>query len=327
MKKQIILTLSLILCGMGLLQAQRTITGTVVDTEEKQGIPGVQVIAKGTTVGTTTDVMGQYSLNVPSSATTLVFRFMGMATQEIEIGSKTTIDVVMSSDAVALDEVVVTGYGVTRKAAFTGSAAKVDDKVIANRGESNVIQSLQGQLAGVQISASQGKAGAASTMRIRGLGSINASTGPLYILDGVPMVTGGFGSYSTGNIDPLSSLNSNDIESINVLKDATATAIYGSRASNGVVVITTKKGTTKKSNVNVSYQRGVTSPPVLQHKDQTLSAEDYIQLHTEALMLSRGAWNDPERYAAYRRQVLRSTLVTDSTADTDWWDAVTRTSD
>ncbi len=322
MRKITILLLSLLFIGA---QAQRTITGTVVDADEKQGIPGVQVVVKGTTVGTTTNVMGQYSLNVPTDATTLVFRFMGMETQELEIGSRSTIDVVMGSDAVSLDEVVITGYGVTRKAAFTGSAAKVDDKIIANRGESNVIQSLQGQLAGVQISSAQGKAGAASTMRIRGLGSISSTTGPLYIIDGVPMTTGGFGSYTTGDVDPLSSLNSNDIESVTVLKDATATAIYGSRASNGVVVITTKKGANTNSKVNVSFQRGVSAPPVLAHKDQTLNREDYIRLHTEAMMLANGYWNEPERYAYCRGRVLNSTLVTDTSANTDWWDAITRT--
>ncbi len=322
MRKITFLLLSLLFIGA---QAQRTITGTVVDADEKQGIPGVQVMVKGTTVGTTTNVMGQYSLNVPTDATTLVYRFMGMETQEIEIGSRTTIDVVMGGDAVSLDEVVITGYGVKRKAAFTGSAGRVDEGALQQRGEANVVNSLQGQMSGVQISASQGKAGSANTMRIRGLGSINASRGPLYIVDGVPIVTGGIGISEQGMVDPLSTINSNDIESITVLKDATATAIYGSRASNGVVVITTKKGSVKKSDIAVTFQKGVTAPPKLTHQNQNLNAEDFTTLMLEGIMNSRGwDWNEPSNWEAARTLLMLNTAVNNPGVDTDWWDEVTR---
>jgi TonB-linked SusC/RagA family outer membrane protein len=304
--------------GAQMPQAQRTITGTVTGSDDNQGIPGVQVAVKGTIQGTTTNVMGQYSLSVPSNATHLVFSFMGMKTQEITIDGKTTIDVVMENDALALEGVVITGYGVTRKAAFTGAASMVGEDVLTRQTGANVITGLQGTMAGVLVSVTSGSPGSSSPIQIRGLGSIGAGRTPLYVIDGVPVLSGAFNSaiHSMADVDPLSQLNAEDIESITILKDATATAIYGSRASNGVVVITTKSGAMGKATINFNMKLGFGRAPKLRRNYTSLPSKEYIDYTRLYLEHTGRAFDDAA--------LLAVGIDVNNYADTDWYDEVTK---
>jgi TonB-linked SusC/RagA family outer membrane protein len=234
-----------------MLQAQRTITGTVVSSEDNQGLPGVQVVAKGMpAVGITTDISGRYSLNVPSEVTHLVFTFMGMATQEIEIGGQTSIDVVMKSDAQQLEGVVVTALGINRSEKSVGFAtSNVGSDELVQKSEPDALRALEGKVPGVGISGTSGAAGSSTRITIRGNSSFFGDNQPLFVVDGIPYSNQTLGSGSTqltssggayGN--SFSTLDPNDIESMQVLKGAAAAALYGSRAANGVILITTKSG-------------------------------------------------------------------------------------
>ncbi|MFW5759716.1 MAG: SusC/RagA family TonB-linked outer membrane protein, partial [Cyclobacteriaceae bacterium] len=214
----------------------RTVTGKVTSMEDSEGLPGVNVVEKGTSNGTVTDVMGEYSLEV-SDVATLVFSSVGYTTEEVEIGNRSTIDLVMNADIQQLQELVVVGYGVQEKRDITGSVASVEPKEFEDEPIANVTQGLQGKVAGVNVTTGSGAPGGNMIIRIRGNNSIIGSNDPLFVIDGVP-VQGG----SNGTTNFLSTINPGDIESIEVLKDASATAIYGSRGSNGVILITTKKG-------------------------------------------------------------------------------------
>ncbi|WP_088654122.1 SusC/RagA family TonB-linked outer membrane protein [Geofilum rhodophaeum] len=230
--KKVLLALSFVMVfGLNALVAQtRTITGTVTGSDDGQPIPGASVFVKGTTMGTITQIDGDYTINVPQEAEVLVFSFVGMQTQEQEIAGRSVINVTLGSDAIAMDEVVVVAYGTATRQAFTGSAATVDAREISKRQVSNITNAIAGQVAGVQASSSSGQPGSSANIRIRGIGSMSASNAPLYIVDGMPF---------EGNI---SAINSNDIESVSVLKDAAASAIYGARGANGVIIVTTKQG-------------------------------------------------------------------------------------
>jgi len=220
-----------------------TVSGRVTSSEDGAGLPGVSVQLKGTSRGTTTDAEGKYRINAPASGR-LVFSFIGFASKEMAIGNQSTISVDLTPDAANLDEVIVTTFGTAKKAAFTGSAGVIDQNKIQNRVATNIGQVLSGAIAGVQTTAGSGQPGTAPDIRIRGFGSISSGNDPLYVVDGVPY------SGSIANISP------GDIESISVLKDAASTALYGSRAANGVVVVTTKKGQKDRSIVNVRYTKG-----------------------------------------------------------------------
>ena len=200
-------------------------------------MPGASVVVKGTTVGTVSDINGNYTISV-SPNTILVFSFIGYESQEITVQPNTTVNVALVIEPAFLEEFVVIGYGEVKKKDATGAVTAVESKSF-NRG---VISSpsalIAGKVAGVQISSNGGAPGTSSTIRIRGGSSLSASNTPLYIIDGIPISNNAPG----GTRDPLNSINPNDIESFTVLKDASATAIYGSRASNGVIIITTKKG-------------------------------------------------------------------------------------
>ncbi|WP_289054088.1 TonB-dependent receptor [Carboxylicivirga marina] len=211
-------------------QEERAITGSVRD-ENGEPIPGVTVYIKGTSVGTITMVDGSYNITVPESAGILVFSFIGFEPQEVQLKEETTINIVLKTEATDLDEVVVTGYGIKKKGTYTGSVEVVDAKKIEQVPVASFDQILQGNAPGVMSVGSSGAPGAPSVVRIRGLSSLSSGNSPLYIMDGIPITGGQF-----------SALNQNDIENMTVLKDATATSLYGSRASNGVIVITTKRG-------------------------------------------------------------------------------------
>ena len=229
-------------------QAQdRKVSGKITDAETGAGIPAVTVLVKGTSSGTNTDVNGNYTINVPANAK-LTYSFVGYATQEIVVGNRTTINVGLGADSKALEEVVVTGYAAQQKRDITGSVAIVDVKEMKKLPASNIGDQLQGRIAGVQVSSS-GDPGSSAFVRIRGIGSINNNE-PLYVIDGIPVQ----------NESNLNFLNPNDIESMQVLKDAASAAIYGSRAANGVIVITTKKGKAGVSKINVDVWTGTQAP-------------------------------------------------------------------
>ncbi|MCT4601845.1 MAG: TonB-dependent receptor [Marinifilum sp.] len=257
------------------LQAQeKVITGTVADANDGMGIPGVSVVVKGTTVGTTTDIDGKYTLNADVNST-LVFSFVGYKTQEILVGDQTQINVILSIETENLSEVVVIGYGQVRKDDATGAVFSVNSDDF-NQGSTSSPQDLiVGKVAGVQIVNDGGAPGAASTIRIRGGSSMTASNDPLIVIDGMPLDNRGIDGLS--NI--LGSLNPNDIETFTVLKDASSTAIYGSRASNGVILITTKKGKAGQK-LQISYDNKFSIGKVKETID-VLNAEEYRALVTE----------------------------------------------
>ena len=249
---------------------ERTVTGTVTSAEEGEGLPGVNVIVAGTTTGTTTDIDGNYRVTVPEGATTLQFSFIGYVTEEVAIGNQSVVDLTLTSDTRQLSEVVVVGYSTATKESFTGTATVVSGERLENKSTSNVSQALAGEVAGVRVINTSGQPGTEATIRIRGIGSVNGNRDPLYVVDGVPFV----GS--------LNSINPADIESTTVLKDAAATAIYGSRGANGVVLITTKSGRGQDSYIEVDANLG-TNMSLLPRYSTIKSPEQYIGLSWEAL--------------------------------------------
>ncbi|MGM0530216.1 MAG: carboxypeptidase-like regulatory domain-containing protein, partial [Bacteroidota bacterium] len=256
--------------------AQNQITGTVTNAETEEPIPGVSVVVQSqTTIGTTTDMDGNYSLEVPSDAETLVFSFVGMQTQEVSIQGRSTINVEMEPSVQEMEEVVVTGYGTTRKREFTGSMSDVQSEQLERVTMESVDQLLQGNIAGLQSSAVSGTPGGAQQIRIRGIGSINANNEPLIVVDGTPVVSGDYTRVSTsGNI--LSNLNPNDIEDVTVLKDAGATALYGARGANGVIVITTKSGQSGVTKFDFNAEYGYNDLAV--SGPESLNAEEWNEL-------------------------------------------------
>ena len=241
-----------------LLSQQRTVTGTVTDNSDGSTIPGVSVLAIGTDIGTVTDIDGNYSLSIDESITRLRFSFMGMRSEEVDIGSSAIINIRLESDNIGLDEVIVIGYGSVKKSDLTGSVALVNMDDLSDVPTSSFDKKLQGRVAGVQVTALSGQPGGATSMKIRGANSIMSGTEPLYVIDGVLMESqqnlSWIGSPAENG---LSSINPNDIESINILKDASATAIYGARGANGVVIITTKKGKIGKDKISFKAYVGM----------------------------------------------------------------------
>ncbi len=253
--KKIALLFAIFAIGLSSVLAQnREITGIVTSADDKSPIPGVSVSIKGTTLGTITDFEGKYILKVPENATTLVFSFVGMKTKEVKITSS-KINVFLESDVLGLNEVLVVAYGTTTKASYSGAVSQVNNTEITSGNTQSVDKALMGKVAGIRVSSTTGDPGSSGEMQIRGVGSISASTQPLYVVDGVPMNNGNFGTTSM-SADVLSTLNPEDIDNISILKDAAAASLYGSRAANGVVLITTKKGKSGKTSFNFKITDG-----------------------------------------------------------------------
>lgn len=247
MKRLIYLLFCLFLGNMVLYAQTSKVTGTVISTEDNEPVIGASIVVKGTTTGTVTDFDGAFSLEVPSSAKTLTVSYVGMKSQEVAV--KPNLHIELQPDSELLEEVVVTGYGNFKKSSFTGAASSVSTEKLQDLPSVSVQSRLAGAVSGVQITSTSGQPGAVESVRIRGMGSINAGNEPLYVIDGVPMMNGNSNAFSyddAGN-SMLASLNSNDIESMTVIKDAAAASLYGSRAANGVIVITTKKGSAGKT--------------------------------------------------------------------------------
>ena len=254
----------------------RSISGRVTG-ETGEGLPGVSVVVKGTQRGTTTDSDGRYQLTAPSGNLTLVFSFVGYVSQEVVIGNQSTVNLTMTPDDKTLNEVVIVGYGQVKKSDLTGSVSTVPVEEIRKVAVTSLDQSLQGRAAGVQITQNSGSPGSATTIRIRGGNSIQGDNEPLYVIDGIPFKNDGAGNGSSFNV--LSTLNPSDIESISVLKDASSTAIYGSRGANGVVIITTKRGKAGKSTVNFDAYYGIQN---VRRKYPVLNGREYAQLVNDA---------------------------------------------
>lgn len=227
------------------------VTGMVTSMTDNTPLPGVNIIVKGTNIGTITDVEGKYAINVPNDSDTLVFSFIGYLREEIPVNNQQLIDVSLTEDIQKLGELVVVGYGTQEKRDLTGAVASVDSKAISEVVATNAVQAMQGRVAGVNITQDSWRPGAGASVRIRGSRSITASNDPLYVVDGNPI--------SRGSIS-ISDINPADIASIEVLKDASATAIYGSRGANGVILITTKRGKSGKATVNYDGYEGIQTP-------------------------------------------------------------------
>lgn len=285
MKNKCSMSMKMFCFALVLLMAQhaygqnKVITGTVTDTKQDPLI-GVSVALKGANaVGTITDVDGKYSLSVPADKAVLIFSYVGYTSEEINVGSHSRIDVVMQDDSKALEEVLVVGYGTMKRSDLTGAVSSINSERFKIGTDLSPQQLMQGAFSGVNISQNSGKPGGSNTIRVRGGTSIAASNEPLYVIDGVPISsTAGVSSSNISDyldqepVNPLSNINPNDIESINVLKDASATAIYGSRGANGVIMITTKKGKAGMKQLDYSFNIGVST---VAKKLNVLSADQY----------------------------------------------------
>lgn len=292
------------LLSVGVYAQDKTVTGKVTDGTDNSGLPGVSVSVSGTNKGTQTAVDGTYKITVPANAT-LVYSFVGFAKQSIIVGNKSVIDVVLVSDDKALEEVVVVGYGTTTKKDATGGVVALTAKDFNQGVIASPEQLLQGRAAGVSMTPNSGEPGAGINIRIRGTTSIRSGNNPLYVVDGIPLdggtttdgaSEGGFGSLAAKN--PLNFINPSDIENISVLKDASACAIYGSRGANGVVLITTKKGKSGQSNLNVSIGTSIANNyknyDVLSAADFLVQAKD-AGLDVNSKLINGGAntnWQD-----------------------------------
>ncbi len=242
----------------------QTITGQVTDISTNQALPGVNMVVKNTTIGTVTDVEGNYRLTVPDDAETLVFSSVGYTGEEVAIGSQTVINLAMAPDIQSLSEVVVVGYGTQKKSDLTGSISSVQPEDLTRISERQLETALQGRAAGVQVARGEGSPGSGSKVTIRGAGSLG-DTSPLYVIDGVPQAPGNF-------------FNMNDVESVEILKDASAAAIYGARAAHGVILVTTKRGSAGKTSINirtsVGQRRAVALPNMLSTPDFIAGASE-----------------------------------------------------
>jgi len=316
MKRLLVLFAFLVSASVMLYSQGVQITGTVTDAENGEALPGVSVVVKGTTIGAVTDFEGNFNISVPSAESLLVFSFVGMESQTIAVGTSTTIDVLMTVDAIKMDEVVVIGYGTSTREANTGAVTILDEDVLKDVPELSFDKMLAGKAAGVQVTATSGQPGASSQIRIRGTSSLNAGNDPLYVVDGIPIISGDITPYTnTGNA--LAMINPSDIESITILKDAAAASVYGSRAANGVILITTKSGKKGKSTVNLRATYGVTSL-ANDNNYRTMTGQELVGFMQDG---SRNAGYDPLDPSSGTYYVPNSLLDGELT---NWMDEVSR---
>ena len=269
-------------------QQQKSVSGKVTDSSGLS-LPGVSIIVKGTTTGVISDMEGKYALSKVSENAILVFSFVGMKSQEILVGSKTTINVSLADESIGIEEVVAVGYGTMKKSDLAGSTGSVKSDVLEQRPVSSFNQTLSGKISGVNVSTNSGRPGGHAMVRIRGNSSISVTNDPLYVVDGVILNV----SALSNGTSPIDYLNPNDVKSVEVLKDASATAIYGARGSNGVILITTKREQGKGAAVQYSTDFGI---GVLPKKLDVLNAKEYLQL--EDLAYTNAQKYDPEGWAA-----------------------------
>lgn len=286
---------------VSVLAQTKTITGRVTSSEEPEGVPGASVVVKGTTQGTVTNLDGTYSISVPSDASALVFSFVGYLTKEVSIGSATTINVQLDPDVKLLSEIVVTGYGTQERREITGSVASINNTSIENLVAPSFDSQLAGRAAGVSVTVPSGILGSRPIIRIRGVNSLSGGADPLIVIDGVPVVDSDRSGAVASN--PLANINPADIESYEVLKDGSATAIYGSRAANGVILITTKRGKSGKAQVNYNSSFGI-NEAVAQF--DLLTGDEWVTIANE------------------KRANVNASPLANPGVNTDWQDAVLR---
>lgn len=335
--------LTCIIASVGLSVAQTTrVSGTILD-DTGETVIGASVVAKGTTVGTVTDVDGHFSLNIPSDKKTLVISLIGMKTKEVTAG--TDLKITLENDSKLMDEVMVVAYGTTKRSTFTGSASVVKSDAIEKIPASSFEKALQGASPGLQISSTSGQPGSASTVRIRGIGSITGDSSPLYVIDGVPISSTGLskvanndeanGSTYGTTSNPLASLNPNDIASVTVLKDASAAALYGSRAANGVIIITTKQG--KSGEAKISFRSQFSVAKTINNGYDLMSGAQHYKKNWDGYMVSNGGDYTKANTSTqnmYRRNPYNVAQPLDSNGnltdgarlmiDTDWMDEIYR---
>lgn len=319
---------ALLLCICGFAYSQNTVYGLVSD-EKGEPLIGVSILVKGTTTGTISDIDGKYSISAPSNST-LVFSYIGYITVEMTASNGGNLDVKMTANSKTLGEVIVTGYGSQIKRELTGNISKIKAGDIKEVPVTSFDQAIQGKAAGVQINSGSGKLGQAPQIRVRGQSSVSASNEPLYVIDGIPATQAGNQasginglSLSGGTTNPLADINPQDIESIEILKDASSAAIYGARAANGVVLITTKKGKSGRTNVSFGMQYGNSKPT---RKVQFLNTQQYIELYTKAATnadrIDGLDPKDPDSYTSYMNSFYKNqsleTFGTAQQANTDW---------
>jgi TonB-linked SusC/RagA family outer membrane protein len=297
-----------------LVFAQRVITGKVTD-ENGNPVANASVTVKETGAGVSTNAAGDFSIPVDSRSKTLVFSYVGKSNEEIVIGSQSVINASLKQEGKALDEVVVVAYGTQVKKKVTGAIAKVDGADLENKPFTSVDQMLQGKVAGLQSTSPTGQPGGIQQVRIRGIGSITAGAAPLYVVDGIPINSGDV-SRLNNTSNALAGINPNDIESISVLKDAASASIYGSRAANGVILITTKKGKAGKSKIRIDSEFGFGNTAYINDLAKPLDRDQYFTLTREGLV-NAGA-------TQAQIDATLNTLGFNNTANEDWVGNVTR---
>jgi TonB-dependent starch-binding outer membrane protein SusC len=316
--KKLLFALMLMLAGAATLSAQRTISGTVTDPG-KDPLIGATILVEGTSVGTVTDVNGEFSLTVPAGSNILVISYTGYTTRRIELTNASRYDLTLETDVVALSDIVVVGYGTAARKELTGSVAKIGADAIGRLPVTGLDQALQGQASGVQVTTSSGTPGSSVAVRIRGTSSISSSSQPLFVVDGIPINTGSYSQIGFGNqsVNALADLNPADIESMEILKDAAAAAIYGSRASNGVVLITTKRGKQQKTQISLNtYYGGQT----VWREIEPLSGPDFVALIQEGVRNRFGATTTPSQIG-----LVGLNNDPSSYPNTNWFDEIFRT--
>lgn len=314
MRKFVAILLCAILAVTQVTAQNKTIKGRVTE-DGKKPLSNASIIVKGTTVASKTNEEGYYSITIPANGKVLKFSSLNFEDQEVNIGSKSEINVILVNTVSDLQQVIVTGYGTTKKATNTGSIATVKAAEIENLPFSSVDKALQGKVAGLQSVAASGQPGASQAILIRGASSITASNAPLWVVDGVPINAGDASRLqTTGNL--LSTLNPNDIESISVLKDAASQSIYGSRAANGVIVVTTKKGKSGKTRFRFDTEVGNSDVAYQNEKYKPLDANEFINLTRDGLVNAGAS-------AAQTTSILNS-LGQGNGIDFNWYDNIMR---
>jgi len=320
----VILLLLVFNCVFAVAQ-ERKISGTVVDNGTGIPIPGANVVIKGTSSGVSTDASGNFSLQLPSGNDVLVFSFLGYEIKEIAVGNQTSLDVRLSESFQQLDEVVAIGYGVQKKRDITGAITSVNSATIETTPVKDVMSVLQGRASGVQVVSNSGAPGDGITVTVRGYSTLNSGNSPLYVIDGVPVESNSLSQlngWEAHGLNPLADINPQDIESMEVLKDGASTSIYGSRAANGVILITTKRGKSGQGKVSVNLQAGVST---ITRFLSVLNAQQYRDIIIDAY----NNYNDyvgTEYYKNYNWNYnLLDSLNPLNSGDVDWQDVMYRT--
>lgn len=300
--------------------AQRTVSGQVLSGDDNQPIVGATVLVKGTSLGAATDLDGNFFLkDVPADAKKLVVSYIGMISQEVNISDNVVVHLYNSTNN--LDELVVVGYGTTTRAAFTGAASVMDGDIAERKNDANFVKSLEGNVTGIQYNNSTSMPGQYGSIYIRGMGSLSSSSQPLYVIDGMPVNSDydGMSSSSNAYFDPMAAYNPNDIESITVLKDASATAIYGSRAANGVIIVNTKKGKKGKLNVTLDIKQGFSR--MANNNMKYANAEQSLDLFAKGLV---ARYPSDYTYDSAYEFLKNDYFEWDGVTDTDWMDVISR---